>query len=68
MKYVKRSFAALFAVVLVLTAGCGKKASNKVVDYTVDVPSGFEETEQDGVVKAWGNPTDNSNINVNITE
>ena len=68
MKYVKRSFAALFAVVLVLAAGCGKKASNKVVDYTVDVPSGFEEAEQDGVVKAWANPADNSNINVNITE
>ena len=41
MKNVKRSFAALFALVLVLTAGCGKKASNKVVDYTVDVPGWF---------------------------
>lgn len=67
MKNVKRSFAALFAVVLVLTAGCGKKASNKVVDYKVDVPDGFEEMELEGVTKCWAT-VDGSNINVNITE
>jgi len=67
MNHVKRSLAALFALVLVLTAGCGKKASNKVVDYTVDVPSGFEETEQEGVVKCWLNAADGANVNVNIT-
>ena len=67
MNHVKRSIAALFALVLVLTAGCGKKASNKVVDYTVDVPAGFEETDPEGLAKVWI-AADNSNINVNITE
>lgn len=67
MNKVKRSAAALFALVLVLTAGCGKKTSNKVVDYTVDVPAGFEETDAEGLAKAWI-AADNSNINVNITE
>ena len=68
MKNVKRSAAALFALVLILTAGCGKKSgSNKVVDYTVDVPAGFEEMEMEGVTKAWAT-VDGSNVNVNITE
>ena len=44
-----------------------EKASNKVVDYTVDVPAGFKETDAGGLDKAWIN-ADNSNINVNITE
>lgn len=68
MKNVKRGLAALFALVLVLTAGCGKKASNKVTDYKVDVPSGFEEMELEGVTKCWANAADNSNVNVNITD
>lgn len=68
MNNVKRSLAALFALVLVLTAGCGgKKASNKVVDYTVDVPSGFEEMEMEGLAKSWYHSS-GSNVNVNITE
>ena len=67
MKNVKRSFAALFALVLILATGCGKKTSNKVVDYTVDVPAGFEETEMPGVTDCWY-CADGSNINVNITE
>lgn len=67
MNHVKRSLAALFALVLVLTAGCGKKASNKVVDYTVDVPAGFEETDPGELAKIWSH-ADGSNINVNITE
>lgn len=67
MKHVKRSFAALLALVLVLAAGCGKKTSNKVTDYTVNVPAGFEETDAEGLAKAWI-ASDNSNINVNITE
>lgn len=68
MNCVKRSAAALFALVLILTAGCGKKTSNKVTDYKVDVPEGFEEMELEGVTKAWYNAADNSNVNVNITE
>lgn len=42
--------------------------SNKVVDYKVDIPSGFEEQEVEGVTKAWYNMEDRSNVNVNITE
>ncbi|MDE6281031.1 MAG: hypothetical protein K2M15_04465 [Oscillospiraceae bacterium] len=67
MNNVKRSVAALFALMLILTTGCGKKTSNKVVDYTVDVPAGFEEMELEGVTDCWYH-TDGSNINVNITE
>lgn len=68
MNNVKRGFAALFALVLIVTAGCGKKTSNKVVDYKVDVPDSFQELELEGVTKAWYNVADNANINVNITE
>ncbi|MBD5117943.1 MAG: hypothetical protein HDT37_02335 [Clostridiales bacterium] len=68
MKNVKRSFAALFALVLILATGCGKKTSNKVVDYNVDVPASFQEMEMEGVTECWYNAADNSNINVNITE
>lgn len=68
MKNVKRSLAALFAVMLVLAAGCGKKASNKVVDYKVDVPDSFEEWEMEGVTECWANAADGSNINLNITD
>lgn len=67
MNHVKRSLAALFALALVLTAGCGKKTSNKVTDYTVDVPAGFEEADPGELAKVWSH-TDGSNINVNITE
>ncbi len=67
MKNVKRSLAALFAVVLVLAAGCGKKVNDHVVDYKVDLPNGFQETETEGVTKSWNN-ADGSNVNVNITE
>lgn len=67
MKNAKRSLAALFALMLVLAAGCGKKVNDHVVDYKVDVPESFQETEQEGVTACWAG-ADNSNINVNITE
>ena len=68
MNNVKRSVAALFALMLILTSGCGKKAgSNKVVDYTVDVPASFQEMEMEGVTECWAT-VDGSNINVNITD
>lgn len=67
MNCAKRSLAALFALVLIVTAGCGKKTNNKVKDYTVDVPESFEEMEMEGVTKCWYN-ADGSNINMNITE
>ena len=67
MKNAKRSLAALFALMLVLAAGCGKKVNDHVVDYKVDVPESFQETEQEGVTACWAT-TDGSNVNVNITE
>ena len=67
MKCVKRSAAALFVLVLVLTAGCSQKVNDHVVDYEVDVPSGFQSTEMDGVIECWVS-ADGSNINVNTTD
>lgn len=67
MRNVRKIVAALFAVVLVLTAGCGKKSGGKVVDYDVPMPMGFEETEQENVDKMWKD-ADGSSINVKITE
>lgn len=67
MKNVKRSLAALFAVALVFAAGCGKKVNDHVVDYKVDLPESFQETETEGVTKSWV-AADGSNINVNITD
>lgn len=67
MKNVKRSLAALLALMLVLAAGCGKKVNDHVVDYKVDVPEGFEETEMAGITACWAT-TDGSNVNLNISE
>lgn len=44
------------------------KASDHVVDYKVDIPEGFEETELEGVDACWLNPVDNSNVNLLITD
>ena len=43
------------------------KTSDHVVDYKLDIPEGFEETTQEGVVACWYN-ADGSNINVNIVD
>lgn len=67
MNNVKRGLAALLALVLVLAAGCGKKAKNHVTDYTIDIPNGFQESEQEGVTAYWA-AEDHSSINLNITD
>ena len=57
----------LFALVLLLPAGCAKKINDHVVDYKVDVPEGFEEMEMEGVKDCWVNAEDGSNINTTVT-
>lgn len=62
----KKYLISLFALALLLSAGCGEKVSNHVVDYKVDVPDGFEETEMEGVKDCW-NAQDGSSINITVT-
>lgn len=62
----KKCLLSLFALVLLLSAGCGEKVNNHVTDYTVDVPDGFEETEMDGVKDCWY-AQDGSSINTTVT-
>ena len=42
-------------------------SSNHVVDYKVDIPEGFEETQMAGLDANWQN-ADNSSINLTITD
>lgn len=63
----KKKIASLFAVVLLLAlAGCGSKVNDHVVDYHVDVPNGFVESELEGADACWVNPVDQSNVNVTV--
>lgn len=64
----KKSLVFLFALVLLLPAGCGKKVNDHVTGYNVDVPDGFEETEMEGVKECWYNAADGSNINTTVTD
>ncbi len=45
----KKCLVFLFALVMLLPAGCGKKVNDHVTGYNVDLPEGFEETEMEGV-------------------
>lgn len=64
----KKSLVSLFALVLLLSAGCGEKVNDHVTGYNVDVPDSFEETEMEGVKECWFNAEDGSDINTTVTE
>lgn len=57
----------LAAMVALALAGCGARAGGHVVDYHVDVPGGFVETELEGAAACWTNLSDGSSINLNVT-
>lgn len=65
----KKKIASLFAAVLVLAAlaGCGSKVNDHVVDYKLDIPDGFTETELEGVDACWMDADGTANINLGIT-
>ena len=63
----KKCLVFLFALVMLLPAGCGKKVNDHVTGYNVDLPKGFEETEMEGVKECWYTE-DGSNINTTVTE
>lgn len=63
----KKCLVSLFALVMLVTAGCGEKVNDHVTGYNVDVPDGFEEMEQEGVKECWG-AEDGSNINTTVSD
>ena len=52
------------AVVLAALAGCGSKVNDHVVDYKLDIPDGFTETELEGADACWVSADGTANINV----
>lgn len=63
----KRRTLPLLALLLALLAGCGAGVSNRVTDYKVDLPAGFQEIEMEGVDVCWANAGQTSNVNLKIT-
>lgn len=65
----KKKLAPLFAAMLVLAAlaGCGSRVNDHVVDYELDIPDGFVETELEGADACWASPDGASSINLRIT-
>ena len=61
----KKSVAFLLAMFMLVLSGCAGE-SKKVVDYTVDVPTGFEEVEMEGTDACWMH-SDSSSVNLIIT-
>lgn len=43
-------------------------ASNKVVDYKLDLPEGFEPIDQPGMEACWYNGADQSNVNLGLAD
>ena len=64
----KKKIVFLFAMLMLVLAGCGPKINDHVVDYKVDLPENFVEGEQEGVDAYWYDPSDGSNFNVSITK
>lgn len=64
----KKKIAFLFAALMLVLAGCGAKVNDHVVDYHIDLPDGFEETELEGADACWFNAADLSNVNLLISD
>lgn len=65
----KKKIAFLLAMMMMLAlAGCGAKVNDHVVDYKIDLPDGFEETDMEGANACWWNPEDGSNVNLVIVD
>lgn len=64
----KKKAAFLFAALVLVLSGCGPKVNDHVVDYELDIPDGFVETELAGADACWYRPSDNSNINLLIVK
>ena len=60
--------ALLFAMLMLVLTGCGPKLNDHVVDYQIDLPDSFVETELEGADAAWYDPADNSNVNLLIVK
>ena len=65
----KKKIAFLLAMMMLLAlAGCGSKINDHVVDYKIDLPDGFVETELVGADACWYNAADLSNVNLLIAD
>ena len=64
----KKKIAFLFAALMLVLAGCGSKVNDHVVDYKIDLPDGFVETELVGADACWYNAADLSNVNLLIAD
>ena len=62
----KKKLTLLLAVLMLVLAGCGSKVNDHVVDYKLDIPDGFVETEMEELEAIWVRSSDNSNINLNV--
>lgn len=58
----------LFAMMMLVLSGCGPKLNDHVVDYQVDLPDSFEETELEGADACWVNPENNANVNLLVVD